>query len=143
MVFLITHYYAVDERSIRIAFIGSSTTVAGAFGGCIAYGVGMMNGKSGLEGFRWLFIIEGSITMFAMVLLFLFLPDYPKREKWLSQSDKQFLEDRIAIKGGRATTAKSTKNEILNTLFSPRMIAHYFAYVCHRPLAHQSHTHTD
>lgn len=44
----------MEERSVRIAFVLASATAAGAFGGCIAYGVGFMNGTAGLEGFRWL-----------------------------------------------------------------------------------------
>ncbi|KAH3486775.1 hypothetical protein KXW24_006411 [Aspergillus fumigatus] len=38
-------------------------TLAGAFGGCIACGVAFLNGKGGLEEFRWLFIIEGGSTV--------------------------------------------------------------------------------
>lgn len=53
IVYLITFWYPVEERSVRSAFVLASATAAGAFGGCIAYGVGNMNGAGGLEGFRW------------------------------------------------------------------------------------------
>lgn len=49
----ITFWYPVEERSVRIAFVLASATAAGAFGGCIAYGVGHLNGSGNLEGFRW------------------------------------------------------------------------------------------
>jgi MFS family permease len=63
--------------------------LAGAFGGAIGYGVGKMNGTAGLEGFRWLFIIEGIITILSSLLLFFCLPDY--REHY--RSSPQFLAD--------------------------------------------------
>ncbi len=44
---------------MRVAFILASATLAGAFGGAIAYGVGHMNNVNGLSGWRWLFILEG------------------------------------------------------------------------------------
>lgn len=129
IVYLITFWYPVEERSVRIAFVLASATAAGAFGGCIAYGVGHLNGDGGLEGFRWLFIIEGIITVACVVLVLFFLPDYPKRAKFLTEDDKKFVEDRIAVKGGGYTKEKSKRSEILETAFSPRMLAHYLAYV--------------
>lgn len=36
IIFLITFWYPVEERSVRIAFVLASATAAGAFGGCIA-----------------------------------------------------------------------------------------------------------
>lgn len=114
---------------MRIAFVLASATAAGAFGGCIAYGVGNMNNTAGLEGFRWLFIIEGIITVIMVIPVLLFLPDYPSRAKWLNNDDKKYIQDRIAVKGGGFTQQKSTKQEIMATAFSPRMLTHYFAYV--------------
>lgn len=114
---------------MRIAFVLASATAAGAFGGCIAYGVGHLNGDGGLEGFRWLFIIEGVITVACVLLVLLSLPDYPARAKFLSEDDKKFVHDRIAVKGGGYTREKSKRSEILSTAFSPRMLAHYLAYV--------------
>jgi MFS family permease len=128
IVYLITFWYPVEERSVRIAFVLASATAAGAFGGCIAYGVGHLNGHAGLQGFRWLFIIEGLITVVCVLLVVLFLPDYPSRAKFLSEDDKKFVEDRIKIKGGGYTNAHATKKEIMETAFSPRMLAHYLAY---------------
>lgn len=56
IVYLISFWYPVEERSVRIAVVLASATASGAFGGCIAYGVGFLNGSGGLEGFRWLFV---------------------------------------------------------------------------------------
>lgn len=58
IVYLTTIWYRHDERAVRIALVIAFCNLAGAFGGAIAYGVGHINGYAGLEGFRWLFIIE-------------------------------------------------------------------------------------
>ena len=54
-----TYRYTPRERAVRIALILACATLAGAFGGAIAYGVGFMDGVGGLEAWRWLFILEG------------------------------------------------------------------------------------
>ena len=120
----------MEERSVRIAFVLASATAAGAFGGCIAYGVGHLNGASGLQGFRWLFIIEGLLTVTCVLLVLFFLPDYPSTATFLTEDDKKFVQARIAVRGGGFMKQHATKQEVLETCFSPRMMAHYFAYLC-------------
>ncbi|KAK5163761.1 uncharacterized protein LTR77_010434 [Saxophila tyrrhenica] len=122
-------WYPVEERSVRIAVVLASATASGAFGGCIAYGVGHLNGNAGLEGFRWLFIIEGLITVASVALVIFFLPDYPARAKFLSEDDKAYVEGRIAVKGGGYTKEHATKHEVWETVCSPRMLLHYLAYL--------------
>jgi hypothetical protein len=82
-----------------------------------------------LSGFRWLFIIEGIITVASVALVMFFLPDYPARARWLSDEDKKYVEDRIHVKGGGYTKEHAKKPEILATVCSPRMLGHYFAYL--------------
>lgn len=119
----------MEERSIRIAFVLASATAAGAFNGCIGYAVGHLNRHLGLEGFRWLSIIEGTITVLSCLLLIFFLPDWPSKAKWLNDDDKKYAEDRLKAQGGGHSKEHATRKEVLETCFSPRMMAHYFAYV--------------
>ena len=121
---------------MRIALVIAFCNLAGAFGGAIAYGIGHVNGGGGLEGFRWLFIIEGIITILSVLPTLLILPDYPSRDKWLSDADKKFAEDRLKERGGGYNREHATRNEIIQTFFAPRMLAHYFAYVRTSQYAH-------
>ena len=129
IVYLITIWYRYNERAVRIALVIAFCNLAGAFGGAIAYGVGHVNGAAGLQGFRWLFIIEGAVTVLSVLPILFILPDYPARADFLSESDKRFAQDRLKERGGGYNRDHATRNEILATFFSPRMLAHYFAYV--------------
>jgi hypothetical protein len=44
-------------------FFGAAT-LAGAFGGLIAYAILRLEGENGLSGWQWIFIIEGTATVF-------------------------------------------------------------------------------
>ncbi|KAI7318591.1 putative MFS transporter [Hortaea werneckii] len=129
-IYFISMWYPVEERSLRIALVGSSASAAGAFNGAIAYGVGQLNGTAGLEGFRWLFLVEGIITLACVPIFFWCVPDYPARARWLSEDDKRYMEDRIKVHGGGYTKAHASRHEVLTTCFHPRMMAHFFAYLC-------------
>jgi MFS family permease len=129
IVYFITIWYRWNERAVRIALVIAFCNLAGAFGGAIAYGVGHINGAGGLEGFRWLFIIEGIITLLSAFLLWFFLPDYPARAKWLTAPEKKLAEDRLTERGGGYNQQHATRKEILDTCLSPRMLLHYIAYI--------------
>ncbi|KAI0015747.1 MFS transporter [Xylariomycetidae sp. FL0641] len=129
IVYLITIWYRHNERSLRIALVIAFCNLAGAFGGAIAYGIGHINGAGGLEGFRWLFIVEGVVTMLSVLPTMLILPDYPARAKFLSEADQRFAEDRMKDRGGGYSREHASRKEIRDTILSPRMVAHYIAYI--------------
>lgn len=53
LVYYLTFWYRADERSMRVAWILASATLAGAFGGAIANGVGHLNQVvRGVSGWR-------------------------------------------------------------------------------------------
>ena len=129
MVYLVTFWYRAEERSLRIAFILATATLAGAFGGCIAYGTGYLNRKGGLEGFRWLFIFEGAVTLLTTPLVIFTLPDYPSTAKWLTTREQKFAVERLDEQNGGFSRERASRAEIIETLCSPRMLVHYLAYV--------------
>ncbi|KAK9452663.1 MFS transporter [Dipodascopsis uninucleata] len=128
-VYFLTFWYRPDERSFRVALILASATLAGAFGGVIAYGVGKINGHHGLKGWQWLFIIEGAPSIFASILTWFFFPSFPERASWLTPEEKAEVARRlhgVASSGKEKVTWEDTKK----TLLDYRLYLHYIAYIC-------------
>ncbi|KAJ5438712.1 uncharacterized protein N7458_009710 [Penicillium daleae] len=128
LVYYLTFWYRVSERSLRVALILASATLAGAFGGAIAYGVGQMNGAHGLSAWRWLFIIEGAPSCASAVLVWFFLPDYPETAHWLSTEEKELAKERLALEGSHGEAGGLTWEEAKKTLIDWRLYAHYAIY---------------
>jgi MFS family permease len=125
LVYYLTFWYRTDERSIRVAFILASATLAGAFGGAIAYGVGHMNGTHGLSAWRWLFILEGIPSCLSSILVFFYLPDYPETVKWLSVEEKALATKRLETEGSHGHETNLTWKLAKETLTEWRLYAHY------------------
>jgi MFS family permease len=53
-----SRWYRRNELQFRVALFFSAAGVAGAFSGLLAYGISFMDGKGGLEGWRWIFVLE-------------------------------------------------------------------------------------
>ncbi|CAE6351377.1 unnamed protein product [Rhizoctonia solani] len=133
LVYLFTFWYRPEERSLRIALVWASATLAGAFGGAIAYGVGHMNMVRGIEGWRWLFILEvncaGIPSVASSLLVLLFFPDFPETAAWLSEEERALVVGRL---NGLASTQSSrfTWAEAKATLKDWRLYGHYIGYLC-------------
>jgi sugar phosphate permease len=69
--------------------------LATAFAGLIAAGIFQLDGVRGLEGWRWLFIIQGAVTGLVALCAWPFLPDTPLTTKWLNEEEKQLAHSRL------------------------------------------------
>lgn len=139
LVFYLTFWYKVSERSLRVALILASATLAGAFGGAIAYGVGHMNGVKGLSAWRWLFIIEGAPSCASAIFVWFLLPDYPETCGFLTSEDKALAKQRLAVEGGQGTAKAMTWSDAKAVLTEWRLYAHYL--VCGKCLGANSSIH--
>jgi hypothetical protein len=62
----------------------------------VAAGVlGNLDGAQGVAAWRWLFIIEGVITMTIALSAIVFLPNYPTTTSWLSPELQAYVSCRI------------------------------------------------
>jgi len=73
----------------------SSATIAGAFGGLFAYLLQKLNGRAGLRGWQWIFLIEGLGTIFFAAIAFWKLPDYPSTAKFLTNDEREHLVEAL------------------------------------------------
>lgn len=125
LVYYLTFWYKSSERSFRVAIILASATLAGAFGGAIAYGVGHMNGISEMEAWRWLFILEGLPSLISSVFVFFFLPDYPETARWLNAAEKELAAERLRNEGSKGGDVSMTWYDAKATITEWRLWMHY------------------
>ena len=90
-IFLMSSWYTRQELTKRIAWFYGGVALANMFGGLIAAGVlDNLDGRNGIAGWRWLFIVNGSISMaFAISCIFI-IPNFPHTTKWLTDEQKAY-----------------------------------------------------
>ncbi|CAF0751236.1 unnamed protein product [Adineta steineri] len=87
-VFYLSSWYKRRELSWRISLLFSACALGGAFGGVLAFGIGQMRGICGQEGWRWIFYIEGTVTVIIGVAAFFLINDFPSdRPKFLTEEE--------------------------------------------------------
>ncbi|KAJ7095326.1 MFS general substrate transporter [Mycena belliarum] len=99
--FLISKWYKRDEIGLRTAILYCGNIISNAFGALMASGIlAGMDGKLGHAAWRWLFFIEGSLTIFVAVLAIFILPDFPATSKWLSPEERELAMLRMTEDAG-------------------------------------------
>lgn len=100
--FFLSTWYTRKELALRTALLYSGATLAGSFAGLIGAGIiGEMDGVLGLASWRWLFIIEGAITVALALGAVFVLPDFPRNTKWLSEEERAYSIWRLEEEAGQ------------------------------------------
>lgn len=101
--FLLSSWYTKKELAFRMAFLYSGSLLSGAFSGFISAGITAgMSGTLGLSAWRWMFIIEGAITVAGGLIALFLLPDYPSTTRWLSSHQKALAVYRLQLDAGES-----------------------------------------
>lgn len=98
--FYLTMWYCRHEMQMRQALFFSAASTAGAFSGLLAYAIAKMDGVGGLDGWRWIFILEGIATVLVAIFAFICLYDFPETASFLTEEERQFAVYRLKYQGG-------------------------------------------
>ncbi|KAM5444684.1 High-affinity nicotinic acid transporter [Microsporum ferrugineum] len=128
--YLMGMWYKRSEAQKRFSFFFSSTTLAGAFGGLLASGIGKMGGLRGYNGWRWLFILEGAFTCVVAAIWFFLIPDFPEDVKWLTEEEREFIKAKLAKDVGKAGhDQRVTFKDVVSIVTDPKVLIGGFMYL--------------
>lgn len=112
LLFLLSSWYTRRELGFRTSILYAGSLLSGAFSGLIAAGItGGLDGARGLSAWRWLFIIEGAITVFVALCAYFILPNFPRTTSWLSEEERALaiwrLQKDIGVDDWTSSAAQS------------------------------------
>ncbi|PSN64740.1 MFS transporter-like protein [Corynespora cassiicola Philippines] len=98
VLFYLSKWYTKKEMNLRMSIFYSAAMIAGAFGNLIAAGIlNGMDGKRNISAWRWLYIIEGAITVLFGIIVCFLLPDFPETWRGLTPEQKHVANRRLAL----------------------------------------------
>ncbi|KAG2139907.1 MFS general substrate transporter [Suillus cothurnatus] len=94
-VFLLSRWYKKNELGLRMALLFCGSSISGAFGSLIASGIlSSLDGTLGFSAWRWLFFVEGALTIVIAVSAIWIIPDFPSTPSVWLLPDEQILAQR-------------------------------------------------
>ncbi|PGH09208.1 hypothetical protein AJ79_05737 [Helicocarpus griseus UAMH5409] len=94
LTFLISMIYTRQSQAKRVAALYAGSAISGAFGGLIAYGIQTMGDRHGLSAWRWLFIVEGIISLVIGGIAWLTMPKNAVNAWFLNEEEKGLMRAR-------------------------------------------------
>ncbi|KAH6974271.1 major facilitator superfamily domain-containing protein [Ilyonectria sp. MPI-CAGE-AT-0026] len=101
--YLLTTWYPRWEIQTRLAIFFTGASLAGAFSGLLAFAIQHMDGIAGLGGWRWIFILEGILTVLMGCTIPFLLPDSPQAAKFLTVTETDTVISRLQHDAGPAS----------------------------------------
>ncbi|KAL7422592.1 hypothetical protein Q5752_003240 [Cryptotrichosporon argae] len=94
-IYLLSTFYTSKQLALRASALYSGSQVGNAFGGLFAIAILNLDGHHGLAGWRWLFIVEGAMTVGLATIFAFFIPNKPTTVRWLSEQERAALNQRL------------------------------------------------
>lgn len=99
----LSYFYTGNELPIRLSWFWVSyqgTNIVSAF---LAFGILRLRGLNGMEGWRWLFALEGTLTGLLGIIAYFYLPPSPTQTAsrfrgkagWFTEHEEKVLVNRI------------------------------------------------
>ncbi|ROV93145.1 hypothetical protein VSDG_07384 [Cytospora chrysosperma] len=118
--YVLGSWYKRTELGKRTAIFACAAYVGSMISGYLQSAVlAGLDGKSGLAAWRWVFIIDGIITVIVAIYGFIFFPDTPYKTKafYLSEEEKKRCVERL-VEDGREETSNFSWTLFLRTINS-------------------------
>ncbi|CAH0034038.1 unnamed protein product [Clonostachys rhizophaga] len=123
-IYYLSAWYTKTELGKRIASLYIAQQVGNAFGGLLAAAILQLDGRHGIRGWRWLFIIEGVATVGIGLICGFFMPEFPHNSRILNQLERDLAVWRIESGAGAAegTVKESVLKSFAKALKDPKLL---------------------
>jgi MFS family permease len=126
MIFYLTYWYSRARMAQVMAIVMLAGPIGGMFGGPLsAYIMTSFSGAHGLDGWRWMFLIEGLPCVIFGVLALFVLDDRPADARWLSNDERRVIASEVGSAGTHQSFAQVAKDPRVYLMAVP-----YFCFIC-------------
>jgi ACS family tartrate transporter-like MFS transporter len=105
IILYLTWWFPERERSRSLALFMTAIAAAYVAGGPISGGLLELDGLAGLDGWQWLFLVEGLPAVALGLVTLRFLDDRPEDADWLSLEERRLLAEEVARERARKESA--------------------------------------
>lgn len=126
IILYLSYWFPASRRARVIAFFMAAAPISTAIGSPISAALLQLHGVWGVEGWKWLFVLEAMPAIVFGIFVFFYMTDRPEQATWLRDDERNWLVNTMNEEASRK--AASAKHSILGGLSSPRVLALAFVY---------------
>lgn len=108
IVLYFTFWFPAEDRARAVAQFSMASMAAGILGAPLSGALLTLRGVGGLDGWQWLFLVEGLPAIVLGVVALFYLTDGPERARWLPGDERAVLIEELARERASTTRADAT-----------------------------------
>ncbi|KAK0108459.1 hypothetical protein ONS95_003262 [Cadophora gregata] len=135
--YYLSTWYKKGETSLRVTFFFFGQMFANATSQLIAAGLLSLEGKRGLSGWQWLFLIDGLITILIAFLFILFVPPSAGdghalitlgKFNYFTERESHIIKNRVLLDDPQKARGKIriSAHDLISVFKQPRVWVHVF-----------------
>ncbi|HZP82340.1 MAG TPA: MFS transporter [Chthonomonadaceae bacterium] len=97
IILYLTYWFTAAERARIIALFMTATAISNVIGSPISGALLTLHGLGRLDGWQWLFLLEGLPAVLLGFVVLLYLPDGPQQARWLRPEEREWVTERLEI----------------------------------------------
>jgi MFS family permease len=110
LMYMVTQWFSQKHRVTMVGLIYTAPCIAIFLGSPVGGALMELDGRGGLQGWQWMFLVEGLVTILVGVLVWFLLPARPADATWLTEEEAAELTDRAV--GGDAPSATRMRGNL-------------------------------
>jgi ACS family tartrate transporter-like MFS transporter len=128
VVFYLMQWFPAHERGRAINRFYIALPLSSVLMGAVSGPLLGLRGHFGLQGWQWLFLVEGLPAILLSVLIFRLLPSGPSEARWLTEDERAGIMARVAA--DRTRPEVTADHGVLRALRDPRVLMLGVASMC-------------
>ena len=120
IVFYLSQWFPASVRARTISRFYVALPLSSVFMGGLAGVLLNLQGRAGLAGWQWLFLVEGLPAVILSVVFFFFLPNTPAEAGWLTAGERDWLQNQLRSDNSAAGGEHS--HGALRAILNPRVL---------------------
>jgi ACS family tartrate transporter-like MFS transporter len=119
VVYYLTLWFSERMRARAVSRFYIAAPLAATVMGSLASWLLGLNGRLGLAGWQWLFLVEGLPAALFSLVIWRALPDSPEKASWLTPTEKACLQGQLDVDSSHAHLGHGAG--VLQSLLSPKV----------------------
>lgn len=126
IILYLSYWFPASKRAQVTAIFMAAAPISTALGSPISAALLEMHGMFGFAGWQWMFVLEAVPAVVLGVVVLFWLTDRPQKAKWLSDEEREWLVNTMAVE--QAQRQFAAHHSAWKGLFDKRVLALSLVY---------------
>jgi ACS family tartrate transporter-like MFS transporter len=120
VIYYFASWFPISHRGRAVSRFYVAAPLSSIVMGAVSGWLLALDGRAGLQGWQWLFLVQGLPSVLVGLAVLRFLPDKPATVAWLTTDEKRWIE--AELKREAATIGEPTSHNPLASLLNPMVL---------------------